>query len=166
MMRILLSSFRAQFFVLLLFVPSGFVLAQDPSSSTNPPGSPPGGPPTQPLDASVSFQEPSGYSFNPLAVKRDPFVPPQVDQRLNVNELERYDLNQMKLVAIMEGFGKPQAMIILPDNKTYILREGDVIGRRNGVVARITSTEVQVKESFRDFQNRVKSDVTALVLAQ
>jgi Tfp pilus assembly protein PilP len=105
-----------------------------------------------------------GYSFNPLGVKRDPFVPPEVAKKA-VGELNRYDINEMTLVAIMTGLGPAQAMIVLPNNSTHIVQTGDSIGRRNGRVARITANEVIIKESFRDYQNREKESQTSLVLA-
>jgi type IV pilus assembly protein PilP len=107
----------------------------------------------------------SAYSFNPLAVKRDPFTPPSV-KGAEVSDLRRYDLNEMNLVAILMGMGAPQAMIQLPNGKTHIVQVGTPIGRRNGKVFKIKSDEVVVRESFTDYQNRVKSDFTSLVIAQ
>ena len=106
-----------------------------------------------------------GYSFNPLAVKRDPFKPPEIKGGKNHNELLIYDLGQLSLVAILTGLGEAQAMFVIPGGKTKIVRVGDAIGKHNGKVSKITPTEVQIKESFRDYQNRVKTDITTLVVA-
>lgn len=114
----------------------------------------------------ANAQASDGYSFNPLAVKRDPFVAPTVDKRKLVGELNRYDVNEMTLVAIMSGLGPAQAMIVLPNGNTHIVQVGDAIGRRNGKVAKITANEVIIRESFRDYQDREKTSQTSLVLAE
>lgn len=115
--------------------------------------------------ASAKGPEITGYSFNPLAIKRDPFMPPQTEGDKKVSDIQLFDVNEMNLVAVLTGMGKPQAMIVLPNGKTEIVSEGALIGRRNGTVSRITPNEVQVKESFRDYQNRLKTDITSLVIA-
>lgn len=116
--------------------------------------------------AQIYEPEEGGYSFNPLQVKRDPFKPPESHDNKSVNELTLFDTNEMKLVAILTGSGSPQAMLVLPNKKTHIVQTGDAIGRRNGVVVRMTSNEVVVRESFVDFQGRKKTILNNLVLAE
>jgi len=108
----------------------------------------------------------SEYSFNPINVKRDPFLPPTVSKPKETNEIVKYDLGEMNLVAILTGIGAPQAMIVLPNQKTHILQIGDPIGKHNGRVFKITATEVVVKENFTDYQGKRKTNLTSLVLAQ
>ncbi len=120
---------------------------------------------TAPGQKASNTPEITGYSFNPLAIKRDPFLPPTMDAGKLVKEIQAYDINEMNLVAVLTGFGKPQAMIALPSGRTEIVSEGDLIGRRNGRVAKITPNEIQIKESFKDYQNRMKTDITSLVIA-
>jgi Tfp pilus assembly protein PilP len=109
-----------------------------------------------------AVSESTGFSFNPLSIKRDPFFPPVVQDNESLSELQRFDVNQMNLVAILTGMGKPQAMIVLPNGRTETVSVGEPIGRRKGVVAEITPTKVKIKEAFRDYQNRVKTDITTL----
>ena len=117
-------------------------------------------------EATTNISDSSTYTFNPLSVKRDPFEPPEASDKAGVNDLLRFDLNEMNLVAIMSGMGRPQGMIVLPNGKTHIVQTGDIIGRHNGKIAKITDSEVIVKETFRDYQNRLRSSLTNLVLAQ
>ncbi|MBS1982785.1 MAG: pilus assembly protein PilP [Bdellovibrionales bacterium] len=106
------------------------------------------------------------WTFNPLHVKRDPFEGPPEQKKASTNELRRFDLNEINLVAILTGLGAPQAMLVLPNGKTHIVQIGDDIGRHNGRVYKITATEVVVVESFLDFRGRTKKSYTNLVIAQ
>jgi Tfp pilus assembly protein PilP len=104
------------------------------------------------------------FTFNPLEVKRDPFSPPEVKASEQVDELRRYDLFEMKLVAIMTGLGAPKAMLVLPSGKTHIVQEGDRVGRNKGYVMKITAKELTVVESFKDFRGREKKSYEKLTL--
>ncbi len=120
-----------------------------------------------PASATQSISgESTGFSFNPLSVRRDPFSPPEGDSKKEIRDLQKFDINQMNLVAILTGLGKPQAMLVLPNGKTEVVSQGEPIGRRNGIVSEISPTTVKIKESFRDYQNRVKTDVTTLEIAE
>jgi Tfp pilus assembly protein PilP len=105
------------------------------------------------------------YTFNPLNVKRDPFTPPKLEKRSPEDDLLRFDVGEMSLVGILTGMGAPQAMLLLPNGKTHVVQNGQSLGRRNGKVSSIGPNEVQIKESFRDFQNRLTTDTVTLVLA-
>ena len=108
----------------------------------------------------------ANYSFNPLQVHRDPFAPPEQDKYKMINDLLLFDTNEIKLVGIVTGFGSPQAMFVLPNGKTHIVRTGDAIGRRKGVIKHITTSEVIVRESFVDFRGRKKTFLNQIVLTQ
>lgn len=110
--------------------------------------------------------EENAWIFNPLAVKRDPFVAPNGVKHEAVDELRQFDLNEIHLVAILTGLGPSQAMVVLPNGKTHIVQSGDGIGRHKGRVYRITGSEVVVQEAFKDFKGRDKKSFTSLVLAQ
>ncbi len=106
------------------------------------------------------------WVFDPSRVRRDPFLPLETESKEEeANVLKRYDVNQIQLVAILTGAGAPQAMVTVPGGGTHILQERDELGRHNGRVHKITSTEVIVKESFKDFKGRMKTSFTSLVLA-
>ena len=104
------------------------------------------------------------FTFNPLEVKRDPFSPPEIKDSEQVDELRRYDLFEMKLVAIMTGLGAAKAMLVLPSGKTHIVQEGDRLGRNKGYVMKITAKELTVVESFKDFRGREKKSYEKLTL--
>ena len=112
-----------------------------------------------------TMQSQEGWNFNPLNVKRDPFMAPSGDKKEAVNELRRFDLNEINLVAVLMGLGAPQAMVVLPNKKTHIVQVNDPIGRHNGRIYRITPNEVVVQEAFKDFKGRDKKSLTSLMLA-
>jgi Tfp pilus assembly protein PilP len=104
------------------------------------------------------------FTFNPLEVKRDPFSPPEVTVSEQVDELRKFDLFEMKLVAIMTGLGAAKAMLVLPSGKTHIVQEGDRLGRNSGYVMKISAKELTVVESFKDFRGREKKSYEKLTL--
>lgn len=105
------------------------------------------------------------YVFNPLKVKRDPFLPPDKLFAAKTNELLVYELNEMNLVAILTGMGTPRAMLMLPSGNTHTVQRGDAIGRNRGRVHQITHNELIVKEMYKDYKNRTKTNLTHLKLA-
>ncbi len=104
------------------------------------------------------------FTFNPLSVKRDPFTPPAIETKGNENELIKFDLLEMKLVAIMTGLGTPKAMLVLPSGSSHIIQEGDQLGKNRGYVSKILSKEITVVESFKDFRGRTKKNYEKLTI--
>lgn len=111
-------------------------------------------------------QKARSFYFNPLKVKRDPFLPPNSLKTSGTSDLVNFDTNEMSLVAILSGMGAPKAMILLPGGKTHIVQKGDQIGRNRGRVKQITSSEVIVQETFKDYKNTTRSSVTKIKLAE
>lgn len=89
-----------------------------------------------------------GSIYSPVG-KRDPFKPPpsEVGRDVgSVNPLEKYSVEKFQLKAVLKGIGRPRAMFEDPDAKTFILGEGDSIGRERGTISRILNTEVIITE--------------------
>lgn len=106
---------------------------------------------TPPIPEGISFLEP--YVFDIRAGRRNPFLPPQLvegtpaDMMLPGTPLERYDLNELKLVGIMWDVVAPKAMLIDPQGEVHVLGKDDRIGRKRGYVAVIREGEVVVVET-------------------
>lgn len=83
--------------------------------------------------------------YSPVG-KRDPFKAPTARtlgrDLAAINPLERFNLEQLQLRAIMKGLGKHRAMFEDPEGKTHILTEGTVLGRERATVSRILDREV------------------------
>ncbi len=85
---------------------------------------------------------------------RDPFSRPlkYADSLAasDVPELQRYALDQIKIVGIITGPKKAKALISTPNQKMHIVQVGDKIGNRSGVVRQIRDTSVTVREKVQN----------------
>jgi Tfp pilus assembly protein PilP len=104
------------------------------------------------------------YIFDQGHIKRDPFKPLE-ETGDNRKLLTIYDVTKFQLVAILTGMGAPRAMIMLPNQTTEILQVGDTIGRNNGKIQKIADSEVVIKEIYKDYQGKLRSYFTSLVIA-
>lgn len=128
-------------------------------------------------DSKKRYESADDFSFNPIKVSRDPFVPLKSQKNASSEDdsldegqqckkkLPLYDINQMDLVGILRG-SKAHALIVLPSGLSCVVEVGTRLGRRNGHVTQIKSSEVVILEEFTDFKNRKRPDTTTLVLAQ
>lgn len=102
----------------------------------------------------------AGLSEIPMAVQsltevdqrlRDPFKRPAVedlDKGKVLTELEKISLDQLKVVGVVTGLQRPQAVIAGPDSKTHIVTLGTRIGVRQGVVTSIQTNGIVVREKL------------------
>jgi type IV pilus assembly protein PilP len=60
--------------------------------------------------------------------------------------LGRFDVEQLRLVAIVTGLEDPVAMVEAPNGIGYSLRRGACVGKNGGVVSAVRSGEVVVSE--------------------
>jgi len=60
--------------------------------------------------------------------------------------LGRFEVEQLKLVAVVTGLADPVAMLEAPNGVGYSIRRGACLGKNGGVVATIRSGEVVVSE--------------------
>lgn len=94
------------------------------------------------------------------SIERNPFKPftarsggPIVEQPKT--PLQRYQVGQFKLVAVIWGIDPPVGMVETPDGKGYVVRQGDLIGDRNGRVARIKRDRVVVVEKYKELSGKL-----------
>ncbi len=110
-------------------------------------------------EASVPYPAPlpdigSGFGYDPSG-RRDPFAP--VVQQLqpgkmdaNLPPLQRANLTDLNLIAIVWGAYGYTAMVQTPDGFGYAIRRGTRLGQNNGVVSAITERGIIVQERFTD----------------
>jgi hypothetical protein len=124
------------------------------------PGPPPTPPGTEPKTAQKGpgsdpgqEQKPEEYRRPdlPIGSRRDPFVfePPKAEVEeesieRQLEPLEGFDINQLKLVAVLTGTVVPKAMFLDPTSFGHIAKEEDRIGRDGGRIVDIRSNEVEV----------------------
>jgi type IV pilus assembly protein PilP len=89
---------------------------------------------------------------------------PKRGQRVPRTPLERIDLGQLKLVAIVEARSGNKAMVEETSGKGYVIEKGTFIGTNAGKVVSIDMNKVLVKEEFEDNMGNVKVRDTELKL--
>lgn len=111
-------------------------------------------------DGGDSDEERLAYSYNPIG-KRDPFrsfIEKETsgpDKPPPDTPLQKYEIDQYKLVGVIWGVDNPVAMVEDPEGMGYFLTRDTLIGRNWGKVVRITPTEVIVAEEYRDFEGKL-----------
>jgi type IV pilus assembly protein PilP len=104
--------------------------------------------------------------FKPLIVER-PEVPPQKVAEV-VSEsgtpLEKMELKQLKLVAIVWSIREPKAMVEDGAGKGYIITNGTSIGKNKGKVTQITSAGVVVSEKHETSSGKFSTREVTLKL--
>jgi type IV pilus assembly protein PilP len=104
------------------------------------------------------------------AGKRDPFRPlslrPKIAQRAReiLSPLERYEIGQLKLVAVVWDVKEPKAMVEDATGLGYIVKIGTLIGPNEGKVKAIKPGEVVIEESFVDFLGAKKTQEISMKL--
>ena len=78
---------------------------------------------------------------------RDPFKEPMVSDIQEIrSDLERFAVTDFKVVAIITGPIRMRAMIVAPDSKTHTVSEKTKLGLRDGVITKITTKTIVVRE--------------------
>lgn len=94
---------------------------------------------------------PREWSYSSVG-KRDPFhsflaeVEASAVASRCATPLGRFDLDQLKLVAVVTGLDDPVAMVEAPNGVGYSLRRGACVGRNGGVISAVRTGEVVVSE--------------------
>ena len=106
------------------------------------------------VSPSVLPEAGSGFGYDPSG-RRDPFAP--VVQQLqpgkmdvNLPPLQRVNLTELNLIAIVWGAYGYTAMVQTPEGYGYAVRRGTRLGQNNGVVSAITERGIIVQERFTD----------------
>lgn len=115
-------------------------------------------------------KEEAEYSYNP-AGKPDPFKPfiqltPVRDASRSgpLTPLQKYDISQLKLVAIISN---PEGNIALVEDATgkgYFLKKGTWIGKNDGKVTKILKDKVIIEEVYQDIFGQTKTNEISLFL--
>jgi type IV pilus assembly protein PilP len=68
--------------------------------------------------------------------------------------LERFDLSQLAVKAVIWGNEDPRALVHDPSGKGYIVQKGAAVGKNDGRVVAIHDGSVVVKETYVDFEGQ------------
>ena len=97
------------------------------------------------------------FTYSPMG-RRDPFKPliekkEKIVEKINARPeklkgpLEKFELGQFRLMAIMIVKGSPRAMVKAPDGKSYTVKINDYIGMNDGIVKKIETKVVEVDKN-------------------
>jgi type IV pilus assembly protein PilP len=111
------------------------------------------------------------YVYDPTG-KRDPFQPFIATQtpvlpsgeEVPITPLQKFDISQLKLVAIMVGTGEGKALVEDSEGKGYIVEKGVYVGRNFGKVKSILKDRVIIEERYKDYMGQVKTKDIVLQL--
>ena len=94
----------------------------------------------------------AAYRYN-ATNKADPFRPYLfVNKKLDLTSpLQKYDLGQITLRAVIWGVEDPRAMVEDPTGKGYVIGVGSDIGKNSGKVIKIEDRKVLVRETYIDY---------------
>lgn len=73
-----------------------------------------------------------------------------VRKRVPLTPLEKVDLSQLKLVAIIQALSGNKAMVTEASGKGYIVKKGTLIGNRSGKIVDILPDKIVVEEEIED----------------
>jgi Tfp pilus assembly protein PilP len=120
--------------------------------------------PTEALEEKKA--EDQSYSYEVLVngqMRRDPFKTyyedlivddsSQIDTS-KLTELQKVDLDKLKLVAVVVGTATPMAMVEDSTGRGHTLKIGTLVGKRLGQVKHIRRGEIVVQEEFRDYTGK------------
>ena len=107
------------------------------------------------------------------AGKPDPFRPLLVDSPVKVKAsrntdfltpLQKYDLADLKLVAVVVTDGEPTAMLEDPTGYGYVVRKGAFVGPNEGVVERVIPTGLVIKEKMYTAEGDVEIKISTITI--
>jgi type IV pilus assembly protein PilP len=113
-------------------------------------------------------KEEAEYSYNP-AGKPDPFKPfiqlaSVRGTRTALTPLQKFDISQLKLVAIITSPGGNIALVEDVTGKGYFLKKGTWIGKNDGKVTKILKDKVIIEEVYQDIFGQTKTNEISLSL--
>jgi type IV pilus assembly protein PilP len=135
----------------LILIVATPALAADPVGSPAAPASAPSAATAAPASPTASTPQPVAereLSVKELLGIRDPFKRPKIETKeaLAKSPLEKFSLDEFKMVGVVTGPKRLRAMVVVPDGNTYFVAEKDKIGTQKGVVQRIYSDTIEVQE--------------------
>ncbi len=121
--------------------------------------------PSSPSTSPENTVKAEGYQFDPNSVIRDPFEAPFFEDpsESEEDEIIRYDIRDIKLVAIMKGAGASKVMVRV-NNHFHILQVGDMMGKARDTIFKIEDEAITMEKVLKDFKGNKKSQLYKLEL--
>jgi Tfp pilus assembly protein PilP len=109
------------------------------------------------LEDDMSVKKTEASNTSSFIVSRDPFFR-ELDQfilddkKVSATDL---DLSELNLIGVISGNNKSMAMFKGPYESRFLLKYGDSIGRRGGIIRRINSNGVTIVEKNTDVDGHI-----------
>ncbi len=108
--------------------------------------------------------------FEPFLRQPEPDVTPeeqaQIERRVPRTPLEKIDLSQLTLTAVLRLPQKNQALVQDSSGKGYVVSEGTYVGNKGGQISKIFRDRIVVEEKFLDVFGKVSVRERELKLQQ
>ena len=106
------------------------------------------------------------YTYSPIG-KQDPFRTPFVDLKKESDDetdLQKWELDQLRLIAVVTGPAAPYAMVVDPNGKGHVVRRGTLIGTNWGRIKAISERRVVIREELRDWKGtKITNDIKMVI---
>ena len=119
----------------------------------------------------VALQEAAGdkgYIYDQNG-RRDPFMPlitPKRSKRtrdaVKAGTIESYDIKEFTLSAIVKKEEGNYALLVTPDNRSFTVSVGTVVGLHGGIVEEILDDKVVLVENSKDYRGKLKQKKVTL----
>jgi len=80
--------------------------------------------------------------------------------------IQSFEASKFKVTGIIAGLKENRALVLDPNGKGYVVQQGSPMGSNNGRVSRITSSSVEILESFKDEKGTFRKRTIVLTLAK
>jgi len=111
--------------------------------------------------------EASDFAYNPIG-KRDPFrsfFHSGPDRTISSpTPLQRFEVDEYRLVGIVWGISNPRAMVEDPENVGHVIEVGTYIGKNWGKVTQINSGSVIITEEYQTIDGELVTNEIVLEL--
>ncbi len=77
---------------------------------------------------------------------------------------ESFNASDFRLLAVAGKVGKFTGLILAPDNKSYTVKEGTVLGLNEGKIRKISLNNIVVEEYIMDYKGELKLNKVVLEL--
>lgn len=105
--------------------------------------------------------EQEGYVYEQRG-RREPFTPlitsskeMQKKNESKIGTLEGYDISQFVVAAIVKKGRRYFALFVTPDNRSFTVTKGTVLGLNKGRVEEITNDKVILREYIKDYKGNL-----------
>ena len=130
----------------------------------------------------IQKQQSSAVSVQPVSAqldfsnRKDPFKPFLVVQQsaqksperkaraVDMLPIQSYDVTKFKVSGIIAGLKENKALLIDPAGRGYVVKQGMLIGSNDGYISKITSSSIEVVESYREDNGRLSKRTIRLTL--